>query len=413
MRHLRYAVAASEHGSFRRAARALKIQESAVSRRIRDLEDEIGAALFIRHSGGVILTHAGKKFLRRTRQALDQISHATTDAGTIGRGEEGVVKLGIFSSLASGFLAQLLHSFVARHADVRIDIIEGAPSDHISAVQQHRLDVAFVTGCPALDDCDVAQFWSEQVYVVLPMAHPLAKQSLISWCDLHDQNFVVSKADPGPEIYDYLVKNLADLGVHPMIERCSVGRDNLMQIVSFERGLTLTSEATTATQFPGVVYRPLEGEVLPFCAVWSPKNDNPAFRRLLSLAKSTAQKSAARVSPISTKFLNGRFSGLVDWIRQNLREPLTVERLAEQVAMSPRNFARAFSAETGLTPAKAVERLRLEVARRAVEASHVGLDLIADKAGFADPGHMRRAFIRAFGQPPQSLRRAVRRNNNG
>jgi DNA-binding transcriptional LysR family regulator len=306
LRHLRYAVAAADHGSFRRAAMALKIQESAVSRRIRDLEDEIGVALFIRHSGGVILTHAGKKFLRRSRQVLDQISHAAADVATIGRGEEGVVRLGIFSSLASCFLSQLLHAFSAQHADVRIDIIEGAPSDHISAVQQHRLDVAFVTGCPILNDCDIAQFWTEQVYVVLPVVHPLAKLKVIRWCDLHEQSFVVSNADPGPEIYDFLIKNLAGLGVHPKIERHRVGRDNLMQIVSFGRGLTLTSQATTATRFPGVVYRPLQGEVLPFCAVWSPRNDNPAFRRFLSLAKSTAGLPRAGSISMSSKPSNGR-----------------------------------------------------------------------------------------------------------
>ena len=76
--------------------------------------------------------------------------------------------------------------------------------------------------------------------------------------------------------------------------------------------------------------------------------------------------------------------------------------------MSPRNFARAFTAETGTTPAKAVERLRLEIARTAVETSHAPLDRIAEAAGFGDPGRMRRAFLRSFGQPPQALRRAAR-----
>lgn len=62
-------------------------------------------------------------------------------------------------------------------------------------------------------------------------------------------------------------------------------RDTLMQIVFVGRKLTLTSEATTAAQFPGVTYRPLMGETLPFSAIWSPRNYNPAFRRLLSLAR--------------------------------------------------------------------------------------------------------------------------------
>jgi transcriptional regulator GlxA family with amidase domain len=105
---------------------------------------------------------------------------------------------------------------------------------------------------------------------------------------------------------------------------------------------------------------------------------------------------------------SGRFSGLMDWMRAHLAEPLTVEQLADRAAMSPRNFARAFAAETGSTPAKAVERLRLEAARTAVETGHAPIDRVAEAAGFGDPERMRRAFLRAFGQPPQALRRAAR-----
>jgi transcriptional regulator GlxA family with amidase domain len=105
---------------------------------------------------------------------------------------------------------------------------------------------------------------------------------------------------------------------------------------------------------------------------------------------------------------SGRFSELMDWMREHLAEPLTVEQLADQAAMSPRNFARAFTAETGTTPAKAVERLRLEAARTAVEAGHTPIDRVAETVGFGDPERMRRAFLRAFGQPPQALRRAAR-----
>jgi transcriptional regulator GlxA family with amidase domain len=93
---------------------------------------------------------------------------------------------------------------------------------------------------------------------------------------------------------------------------------------------------------------------------------------------------------------------------ENLSTQLTVEMLADQAAMSPRNFARAFVAETGVTPAKAVERLRLDAARTAVETGRAPLDQVAVETGFADPERMRRAFLRAFGQPPQALRRAAR-----
>ncbi|WP_114389618.1 LysR family transcriptional regulator [Notoacmeibacter marinus] len=291
LRHLRYVVAASKSGSFRRAAASLDVEQSAISRRIRDLEDELGASLFNRHSGGVILTHAGKKFVRHARQALSEVSCALTDVGPIGHGEAGVVRIGIFSSLASGFLAQMLRTYSDRYGDVCVDIIEGAPSDHISAVRMHKLDVAFVTGTPKLTDCDAAQFWTERVFAVLPEGHGLAERAAVRWGDLRSETFILSERDPGPEIQDFLIKHLADLGVHPAIERHRVGRDNLMQIVSFGRGITLTSESTVATQFPGVVYRRLEGETLPFCAIWSPNNDNPAWRRMLSLARLTARRN--------------------------------------------------------------------------------------------------------------------------
>jgi transcriptional regulator GlxA family with amidase domain len=104
----------------------------------------------------------------------------------------------------------------------------------------------------------------------------------------------------------------------------------------------------------------------------------------------------------------GRFEELIGWMRAHVAEPLTVERLADRAAMSPRHFARAFTAEVGTTPAKAVERFRLETARTAVENSAGSLEQIAELSGFGDAGRMRRAFLRTLGLPPQALRRAAR-----
>ncbi|WP_370674092.1 GlxA family transcriptional regulator [Pleomorphomonas sp. PLEO] len=101
------------------------------------------------------------------------------------------------------------------------------------------------------------------------------------------------------------------------------------------------------------------------------------------------------------------FSPLFDWMRANLAERLTVERLAERMAMSPRNFSRSFRKVSGISPAKAVERIRLEAARERVESSREPIEQIARATGFRDPERMRRAFLRSFGQPPQAIRRAV------
>jgi len=85
-----------------------------------------------------------------------------------------------------------------------------------------------------------------------------------------------------------------------------------------------------------------------------------------------------------------------------------VEELADAASLSPRQFSRAFRAETGQSPAKAVENLRVEAARTMMEQGRLPIDTVARETGFADRERMRRAFLRAFGQPPQVIRRNSR-----
>lgn len=105
---------------------------------------------------------------------------------------------------------------------------------------------------------------------------------------------------------------------------------------------------------------------------------------------------------------DGRFAALIDWARANLAEPLDIDQLAGRAGMSPRNFSRAFRAEMGVTPAKAIERLRLDSARARLESTEMTVDQIARTTGFGEAERMRRAFLRSLGQPPQALRRAAR-----
>lgn len=100
-----------------------------------------------------------------------------------------------------------------------------------------------------------------------------------------------------------------------------------------------------------------------------------------------------------------RIQNALTYARRNLRNPLSVEELAEVAHLSPRQFSRAFRSETGQSPAKAVEHLRLEAARLMMEQSRHPIDIVATETGFADRERMRRAFLRAFGQPPQAIRR--------
>lgn len=108
-----------------------------------------------------------------------------------------------------------------------------------------------------------------------------------------------------------------------------------------------------------------------------------------------------------------RIQNALNYARQNLGRALTVEELAEAVHLSPRQFSRVFTLETGQSPAKAIERLRLEAARLMIEQSRHPLDVIARETGFRDRRHMREAFVRGFGLPPQAVRRDVRMEAQG
>lgn len=123
LRHLRYFVAAAEHGSFRKAGVALGRSQSAVSRCIAKLEDEIGASLFHRHTWGVSQTYAAQRFLVHARRVIRTVGEGAQEVASVGRSEEGRVRIGINSSIASGFLAELLARYGRCHSGVRIEMV--------------------------------------------------------------------------------------------------------------------------------------------------------------------------------------------------------------------------------------------------------------------------------------------------
>lgn len=103
-----------------------------------------------------------------------------------------------------------------------------------------------------------------------------------------------------------------------------------------------------------------------------------------------------------------RIQRSVNYAKANLRNVLSVDELADAAGLSARQFSRAFRSETGQSPAKAVEHLRVEAARLLMEQGRHSMDVIAEQTGFADSDRMRRAFLRTLGQPPQTIRRNAR-----
>lgn len=131
-----------------------------------------------------------------------------------------------------------------------------------------------------------------------------------------------------------------------------------------------------------------------------------AHKLVMYQRRSGGQSQHSELLDLAPK--SDRIQNALDHARKNLHLPLTVEDLAAAVHLSPRQFSRVFTAETGQSPAKAVESLRLEAARLMIEQSRHPLDVVAKETGFRDRRHMREAFMRGFGMPPQAVRREAR-----
>lgn len=132
-----------------------------------------------------------------------------------------------------------------------------------------------------------------------------------------------------------------------------------------------------------------------------------AHKLVMHQRRSGGQSQHSELLALSPR--SDRIQAALDYARKHLSRSLSVEELAGVVHLSPRQFTRVFTAETGQSPAKAVEGLRLEAARLMIEQSRHSLDVVARETGFRDRRHMREVFIRGFGVPPQAVRRDARR----
>lgn len=131
-----------------------------------------------------------------------------------------------------------------------------------------------------------------------------------------------------------------------------------------------------------------------------------AHKMVMHQRRSGGQSQHSELLSLSPR--TDRIQSALDYARGHLSRPLSVEELAQVAHLSPRQFTRVFTAETGQSPAKAIEGLRLEAARLMIEQSRHSLEVVAKETGFRDRRHMREVFIRGFGVPPQAVRRDAR-----
>lgn len=276
-------------------AKVLQVRPSVVSRRVRHLEDVIGVSLFHRGSRGLQATIAGKRFLSRGRAILSDLEGLLRTARLSGEAAEGQIRFGLISSIASSFPRDLLSEFARQNPGVAMEVFENSLRENIAGVRSLSLDFAIATGNPFAPDCVVEELWRDKIQVALPASHPLSNTEEITWQQLANERFIISRVDPGSVVRDYIVRGMVELGRHPVVEQLATQRETLLAFVGLGQGLSLVGTAAAGVSYPGVVFRPLDHEKVSFCLIWSEKNDNPAFRRFLALARDLAARRRVAV----------------------------------------------------------------------------------------------------------------------
>lgn len=279
-------LAVAQYLSFHRAALALGTSQSSVSARVKALEDEIGITLFERNTRGVRLTEAGRRFIDQVGNALDIIDKAVKTAGMLARGEEGEIRVGVHALTTGCFLDRLMERFHNKHPGIRLNITETTARDAQIMVRQGKLDVAVMACTHEIPDLHSRVIWRDRLMVAVPAAHALAKLQKVEWRQLAEETFLVREGGTGPQIHDLIVIRSAGKWPVPAIQRFDIGHSALMSMIAAGRGISLLVEEGTAATTAEITFMPLsdEPDTIPFSAVWSPNNREPALINLLELA---------------------------------------------------------------------------------------------------------------------------------
>ncbi|NPD16653.1 LysR family transcriptional regulator [Xinfangfangia sp. D13-10-4-6] len=278
-------LAVAEYLSFHRAAQALGTSQSSVSARIKTLENDLGVILFDRNTRGVRLTEAGRRFVSQVDDAMGILDRAIRTAGMQARGEEGELRIGVHALTAGCFLNRLLDQFHVSHPDVHLHITEGTARDGQLMVREGKLDIAFMACVNEISDLNCRIIWRDRLMAALPVGHPLAAQANVEWRQLLGETFLVRHSGTGPQVHDLIVARSAGKWLTPAIRRLDVGRSALLSMIAAGHGISLFVEEKAAANTANVAFLPIsdEPEAIPFSAVWSPRNREPALMNLISL----------------------------------------------------------------------------------------------------------------------------------
>ena len=306
LRHLRYFVAVAEELSFTRAAARLRTAQPSLSQQIRQLEKSVGVKLLDRSRQHVALTNAGRTFLQQAKDILARVEHAGRLAKQAAEGRAGELSVGTFPS-ADVRILPALRPLVAKHMpDLRLILHSKYAVEPIAGLQSGALDVAFVRGPLEAEGLEGVELLREQIVIVLPSHHALARRRVIPVKSLDDLPCITMERSLSPALHDAA----ANLYREASIRMHAVSRaDNVLghlKLVQEGLGFALLPDSISALLPPGVTFRPLDCEPVPTVSVliaWKSGNHSRLMRELVELVcrSCSAPKDAPRLTRRATK----------------------------------------------------------------------------------------------------------------
>jgi len=297
LRHLRYFVAVGEAENISRAALKLHVSQPALSRQIRDLEDELGFLLLTRDAKSVRLTEAGRAFLTEARAALQCVEDAVHTARAIATGARGELHVGYAPSLTARFLPPTLRAFQALSPEVRVKLHDLSTEEMLAGLRDGTLQIAFVVRLtPAmLRGLRFEELARDPFYLAVAPKHPLAARRSVKLVEAAREPLITYSRKDYPEAHENLATMFAAIKSKPRIAEEHDSVSSLIAAVEAGNGVAIAPQSLACTAGPRLKLIPFSPALAPLVvgAAWMKNGLTPAGERFLTCAREAA--GAARM----------------------------------------------------------------------------------------------------------------------
>jgi DNA-binding transcriptional LysR family regulator len=289
LRQLRYFVCVAELEHFGQAAEELHVVQPALSRQVKQLEEELEVQLFERLPRGVRLTAAGRMLLQRARPILAEVEQMLTLTKLADQGKTGFLRVGFADGATySGQVPQIIGSFRQRNPSVELELVPASSLEQAELLAREALDVAFVYWLPKnRSGIQHHELNQEQVVLAVAQSNVLARKATIRLADLQNSAFVWFKREHSPMFYDLILSRCDRAGLTLNVVQEAQSESTMLSLVSADMGVTFITESAQRRKPENVILLKVKDldAVIMLRAMWRTRNTNPALREFLNVVK--------------------------------------------------------------------------------------------------------------------------------